>query len=180
MTETYPAYMNRLFGDTASPHWQAAAHELRRFIAECRTHRTPVAIALFPHLSAGLPTGAYEFADLHDQVLEICREESVPCVDLRATFAPSRDYLSLWVHRFDAHPNAHAHRLAGERILEVRGPAHGHAVRREGQSRRRTGFRSVPIPSIVIVTTSPGASACSSGTRMPVPVESTVPGGTGL
>ena len=122
MTETYPAYMNRLFGDTASPHWQAAAHELRRFIAECRTHRTPVAIALFPHLSAGLPTGVYEFADLHDQVLEICREESVPCVDLRATFAPYRDYLSLWVHRFDAHPHAHAHRLAGERILEVLGP----------------------------------------------------------
>jgi hypothetical protein len=46
----------------------------------------------------------------------------VPCVDLRATFAPYRDYLSLWVHRFDAHPNAHAHRLAGERILEVLGP----------------------------------------------------------
>ena len=95
---------------------------LRRFIAECRAHRTPVAIALFPHLSAGLPTGAYEYADLHDQVLEICREESVPCVDLRATFAPYRDYLSLWVNRFDAHPNAHAHRLAGERILEVLGP----------------------------------------------------------
>ena len=78
LTETYPAYMNRLFGDPASPHWQAAAHELRRFIAECRAHRTPVAIALFPHLSAGLPTGAYEFADLHDQVLEICREGRCP------------------------------------------------------------------------------------------------------
>ncbi len=122
LTETYPEYMNRLFGDTASPHWQAAAHELHRFIAECRAHRTPVAIALFPHLSAGLSTGAYEFADLHDQVLEICREESVPCVDLRATFTPYRDYLSLWVNRFDAHPNARAHRLAGERILEVLGP----------------------------------------------------------
>jgi len=122
LTESYPEYMNRMFGDTASPHWQAAAHELRRFIAECRAHRTPVAIALFPHLSAGLAAGAYEFADLHDQVLEICREEGVLCVDLRATFAPHRDYLSLWVNRFDAHPNARAHRLAGERILEVLGP----------------------------------------------------------
>ena len=46
----------------------------------------------------------------------------MPCVDLRATYAPYRDYLSLWVHRFDAHPNAHAHRLARERILEVLGP----------------------------------------------------------
>jgi lysophospholipase L1-like esterase len=122
LTETYPEYMNRLFGDTASPHWQAAAHELRQLIAECRAHRTPVAIALFPHLSAGLSTGAYEFTDLHDQVLELCREESVTCVDLRATFAPYRDYLSLWVDRFDAHPNARAHQLAGERILAELGP----------------------------------------------------------
>jgi lysophospholipase L1-like esterase len=122
LTETYPAYMNRLFGDPESPHWQAAADELRRFIAECRAHRTPVAIALFPHLSAGLPAGAYEFADLHAQVLELCREEGVPCVDLRATFAPERDYLTLWVNRFDAHPNARAHRLAAERILATLGP----------------------------------------------------------
>lgn len=45
---------------------------------------------------------------------------------------------------------------------------------------RRTGFRSVPIPSIVMLTMSPGRRACASGTRIPVPVESTVPGGTGL
>jgi hypothetical protein len=122
LTETYPAYMHRLFGDPASPHWEAAAYELRDFIRECRAHHTPVAIALFPHLSAGLPAGAYEFAELHDQVLELCRRESVPCVDLRSTFAAYRDYASLWVNRFDPHPNARAHRLAGERLVEVLGP----------------------------------------------------------
>ena len=162
---------------------------LRRFIAECRAHRTPVAIALFPHLSAGLPTGAYEYADLHDQVLEICREESVPCVDLRATFAPYRDYVSLWgiASTRTRTPMPIGWRASGSwrcwgRSGSPPGPGARPAPRprREGQSTRRTGFRSVPIPSIVMLTTSPGASARSSGTRMPVPVESTVPGGIGL
>jgi lysophospholipase L1-like esterase len=122
LVETYPAYIHRLFGDPASRHWEAAASELRAFIAECRAHRTPVAIVLFPHLSAGLAAGAYEFAEIHEQVLDLCRRESVPCVDLRSTFAPHRDHMSLWLHRFDAHPNALAHRLAGERLAEVLGP----------------------------------------------------------
>ena len=122
LTETYPAYMHELFADPASPHWESAAYELRRFIGECRAHDVPVAMALFPHISEGLSAGAYEFAELHDQVLELCREESVPCVDLRSTFAPFRDYTALWVNRFDPHPNALAHRLAAERLVEVLGP----------------------------------------------------------
>ena len=187
LVETYPAYMHRRFGDPAGVHWQAAAYELRDFIGECRAHDTPLAIALFPHLSAGLPAGSYEFAELHDQVLELCRAESIPCVDLRSTFAAYRNYTSLWVNRFDPHPNALAHRLAAERLLEVLGPLWLDVGRRPGsggraalQPRRPTGFLSVPIPSMVMLTTSPGASAQASGTRMPVPVESTVPGGTGL
>jgi lysophospholipase L1-like esterase len=187
LVETYPAYMHRQFGDPAGAHWEAAAYELRDFIRECRAHDTPLAIALFPHLSAGLPAGSYEFAELHDQVLELCRAESVPCVDLRSTFAAYRNYTSLWVDRFDPHPNALAHRLAAERLLEVLGPLWLDVGRGPGaagpaalQPRRPTGFLSVPIPSIVMLTTSPGASAQASGTRMPVPVESTVPGGTGL
>jgi hypothetical protein len=71
---------------------------------------------------AGLPAGAYEFTELHDQVLELCRMESVPCVDLRSTFAAYLDYTGLWVHWFDPHPNARAHRLAAERLMEVFGP----------------------------------------------------------
>jgi hypothetical protein len=122
LAETYPAYLHRFFAEPASPRWAIAARALHAFIQECRAHHTPVAIALFPHLSAGLVAGTYEFAELHDQVLDLCRQEGVPCVDLRATFAAHRDYASLWVHRFDAHPNALAHRLAGERLIEVLGP----------------------------------------------------------
>jgi GDSL-like Lipase/Acylhydrolase family len=120
--ETYPAYMYRTFGDPANPRWEGAAEALRDFIGECRAHRTPVAIALLPHLSPGLPAGAYEFAELHDQVLELCRREAVPCVDLRSTFGAYRDYARLWVSRFDQHPNALAHRRAGEHLVEVLGP----------------------------------------------------------
>jgi lysophospholipase L1-like esterase len=122
LAETYPAYMYDRFGDPAGAHWQTAAYELRNFIRECRKHQTPLAIALFPHLSAGLPAGAYEFDELYDQVLDLCRQENVPCVDLRSTYAPYRDYTSLWLTRFDPHPNARAHRLAAERLVEVLGP----------------------------------------------------------
>jgi lysophospholipase L1-like esterase len=121
LAESYPAYMYRRFGDPDGAHWQAAAYELRDFIRECREHRTPLAIALFPHLSAGLPAGAYEFQELYDQVMVLCRQEGVPCVDLRSTYAPYWDYTSLWVTRFDPHPNALAHRLAGERLVEALG-----------------------------------------------------------
>src|SRR5262249_41117276 len=106
LAETYPAYLHRMFAEPASPRWAIEDRALRAFIEECRTHHTPVAIALFPHLSAGLSVGTYEFAELHDQVLDVCRQEGVPCVDLRTTFAAQRDYARLWVHRFDAHPNA--------------------------------------------------------------------------
>jgi lysophospholipase L1-like esterase len=122
LAESYPAYMYARFGDPAGAHWQAAAYELRDFIRECRDHHTPLAIALFPHLSAGLPAGAYEFDELYDQVLDLCHQEGVPCVDLRPTYRPYRNYTSLWVTRFDPHPNALAHRLAGERLIEVLGP----------------------------------------------------------
>jgi hypothetical protein len=148
LVETYPEYVYRMFGDPGGVHWEAAAHELRGFIRECRAHRTPVAIALFPHLSAGLPAGAYEFAEVHDQVLALCREESVPCVDLRSTFVPYRDYVSLWVNRFDPHPNVLAHRLAGERLFEILGPLWLDAGRPAGRPRAsRDAARDSPAPA---------------------------------
>jgi hypothetical protein len=143
ISESYPAYMYRRFGDPDDVHWQSAASELRDFIRECRDHRTPLAIALFPHLSAGLPVGAYEFQELYDQVLSLCRQEGVPCVDLRSTYAPYRDYASLWVTRFDPHPNALAHRLAGERLVEVLGQVWLDAGR--SQSGAGTGRPGPPI-----------------------------------
>ena len=122
LVETYPAYLHRFFAEPASPRWPIESRALSAFIQACRAHHTPVAIALFPHLSAGLTMGAYEFGELHDQVLDVCHREGAPCVDLRSTFAARPDYAGLWVHRFDAHPNALAHRLAGERLVEVLGP----------------------------------------------------------
>jgi hypothetical protein len=68
---------------------------------ECRAPHTPVAIAPFPHLSSGLPAGAYEFGALHDNVPDLCRAESIPCVDLVPTFPRYQDYRTLWVHRYD-------------------------------------------------------------------------------
>jgi 3-oxoacyl-[acyl-carrier protein] reductase len=56
----------------------------------------------------------------------------------------------------------------------------GQVLNREFTIQDLTPLRRVPTPDRVISTRSPGARACWSGTRMPVPVESTVPGGMGL
>jgi hypothetical protein len=146
LVEIYPAYMYRMFGDPAGPRWEGAAEALRDFIGECRAHRTPVAIALLPHLSPGLAAGAYEFAELHDQVLELCRREAVPCVDLRSTFRAYRDYTRFWVSRFDEHPNALAHRLAGEHLAEVLGPLWLAASGARGRAPAGNVPRSVEAP----------------------------------
>jgi lysophospholipase L1-like esterase len=162
LTETYPAYMHRLFAEPDAPRWPEGSDALRAFVAECRAHHTPVAIALFPHLSAGLPAGAYEFAELHDQVLELCRQESVPCVDLRSTFAPYPDYSSFWLHRFNAHPNARAHRLAGERLAEVLGPLWLDLARTRGASPPRG-----PGPAGALVHARTGGSGTTGGMSLP-------------
>jgi hypothetical protein len=86
-------------------------------------------------VSAGLSAGTYEFAELYDQVVDLCREEGALCVDLRSTYVPYRDYTSLWVNRFDPHPNVLAHRLAAERLMEVLGPFAAGASARGGVSR---------------------------------------------
>jgi hypothetical protein len=123
LIETYVAYMYGRFGDPEGPHSLHAVGLLRAFIAECRRHRTPVAIVLFPHVDPELSAGKYRYGYLHDRVLEVCRREGTPCVDLRPTFAATRDYRQLWVTRLDPHPSALAHRLAADRLFEALGPS---------------------------------------------------------
>jgi lysophospholipase L1-like esterase len=116
---TYPEYMYRRFGDPRSPHSADAVGSLRAFIAECRQRGVRVTVILFPHPGPDLVAGRYEYDYLHDRVMETCHGEGIDCVDLRSTFAGSRDYRQLWVSPLDPHPSALAHRLAAERLLDA-------------------------------------------------------------
>lgn len=73
------------------------------------------AVVVFPflfRLDAGHP-----FAELHELVVEHCRAEGIPVLDLLPSFL-GRDYAELWVHPADQHPNEIAHAVAGRAMAE--------------------------------------------------------------
>jgi hypothetical protein len=123
LTPSYEAYMQARFGDPHGEDSRRADAELRAFFEVARGAGVPVAVVLFPHLDDRLGGSEYPFAFLHERVLAACAEASVPCVDLRDTFARHAGNVALLrVNRFDHHAGALAHRLATERLLEVLGP----------------------------------------------------------
>jgi len=122
LTPSYEEYLRERYGDPRGEGSRRAMQELREFLRTAKEAEVPVAVVLFPHLDDRL--GAeYPFAFLHERVLEVCAEETVPCIDLREVFSAYAGRMELLrVNRFDHHPGALAHRLAAERLLEVLGP----------------------------------------------------------
>jgi hypothetical protein len=119
---SYEGYLRARFGDPRSEGSRRAAAELRAFFELARGAGVPVAAVLFPHLDDRLGRD-YPFAFLHEQVLAVCADASVACVDLRDAFAAYAGRMALLrVNRFDHHAGALAHRLAAERLLEELGP----------------------------------------------------------
>ena len=122
LTPSYEEYLRERYADPAGEGSRRAMQELRSFLRTAKSAELPVAVVLFPDLDDRL--GAeYPFASLHERVLEVCAEESVPCIDLREVFSAYAGRMQLLrVNRFDHHAGALAHRLAAERLLEVLGP----------------------------------------------------------
>jgi hypothetical protein len=122
LTPSYGEYMRERYSDPSGEGSRMAMQQLRSFLRTAKNAQVPVAVVLFPHLDdrAG---AEYPFGFLHERVLQVCAEESVPCIDLRETFAAYAGRMELLrVNRFDHHAGALAHRLAAERLLEVLGP----------------------------------------------------------
>lgn len=120
MTRSYGDYLRARAGDPNSDDARREAELLTRIIDECRHRGRSIGIVLFPDLGAE-PGERYPYAYLHDRVLELCLRNGVPCLDLRDTFAATRDRRSLWVSQFDHHPSARANEIAALKILEVFG-----------------------------------------------------------
>jgi len=123
LIEPHSAHMLRRFGDPEGPDAVYATDRLREFIATGRAAGRPVGLVLFPRVGPDLARGAYEYGYLHDRVLEVCRQEGIGCLDLRAAFAAHADYKRLWATPLDGHPSALANRLAAEQLMAAFGPA---------------------------------------------------------
>ncbi len=114
---TYDGYLFQRFGDPESQESREYAERLREFIGLCRDRHIPSGLVLFPAVTPGLKE-SYPFRYLHERVVAVCAQETVPCIDLLDTFAQYEEYKTLWVNRFDNHPSPLAHRLAAKKIME--------------------------------------------------------------
>jgi len=117
---TYSDYMFERFGDPNSPGSLAFRKLLTEFIDISRSQHIPMGIVLFPSPQEEFGT-PYPYAYLHEQVLTVCEQEGILCIDLLDVFKRYESH-SLEVNRFDAHPSAFANRLAASRIFESFGP----------------------------------------------------------
>lgn len=111
-TGSYEDYMRERFQDAHSEDSRRSQAELSTFIKLARANQLNVGIVVFPTLSHEQP-----FAFLIEQVLQVCEQQSVPCLDLRSEFSNYTPIAALHVNRLDAHPSAIAHRIAATAIL---------------------------------------------------------------
>ncbi len=120
-TLSYSDYLRRRLGNPNGREAQFERQIMLDLIEQCRRANVPMGMVLFP--DAGVDLGAnYEFAYLHERVLEICASSSLRCVDLRQDFSMVRDRRELWANRLDHHPSALANEIAAEKILDTFSP----------------------------------------------------------
>ncbi len=103
------------FHDPKSAEARDARARLERVLDIAREAATPHGIILWP--SVGVRVRADDFMGeeaLISQVLDVCHDRSLPCLDLRPALrvVPIDD--SLTVNQFDTHPNALANQHAAE------------------------------------------------------------------
>jgi hypothetical protein len=114
---SYPDYIKARAADAGGPDARRDAALLHEMVDATRRSGAGMAIVLFPDPGQDLGP-AYPFAFLHERVMAVCRQEAIPCIDLRNDFAAVKDRRALWVSPFDHHPSAKANEVAALRILD--------------------------------------------------------------
>jgi hypothetical protein len=117
-TRSYSDYLRDRLGDPNGHDAQVDRQIMMDLIALCRRANVPIGIVLFPDTTGELGPN-YEFAYLHERVLDICRAEDLQCVDLEPSFARVKDHRLLWANRLDHHPSALANEIAAVKVLEA-------------------------------------------------------------
>jgi hypothetical protein len=93
--------------------WKRMFGKLMALSQECRDAGMDFRVVVFPFLHNLGPE--YPFREAHGLIVEACRREHIPCLDLLPVLEPhARERLT--VNIFDAHPNERAHNLAAEAI----------------------------------------------------------------
>jgi hypothetical protein len=114
---SYPEYLKARAADADSPDARRDAALLHEIVEVSHRAGSEIAIVLFPDPGQDLGSG-YPFAFLHERVMAVCRQEAIPCIDLRNDLATVKDRRSLWVSPFDHHPSERANVIAALKIVE--------------------------------------------------------------
>lgn len=116
---SYQQYLINLLGDPEGKAAQNAKRVLVKLIDHYKDNSTPFGIVLFPSFYG--PMDQYKLGFLHKQVLEVCAEKGIECLDLRNKYS-AVDNKKLWANDFDPHPSSLAHEIAADAIDEFFGP----------------------------------------------------------
>ncbi len=111
--KTYAQFLQTVLAD---PNGKAAQRAKRIFVKMIHHHREKnrgFGVVLFPSFYG--PMDHYNLDFLHEQMLTVCNEEHVDCLDLRDAYRDV-DHKKLWANSFDPHPGKLAHKIAADAI----------------------------------------------------------------
>lgn len=113
-------YLTAKFSDPKSKYALAANEQLNKLLNRLKQENIPRGIVLFPSFDTKM--SAYQLGFLHKQVLDVCQEHEIGCLDLRQAYSNYDGQIKdLWANIFDHHPSALAHRVAAEEIVDFYG-----------------------------------------------------------
>ena len=94
--------------------WRFQAQRLRSLIRTLKNQKTPLFTIIFPML--GEEWSDYSLEKAHHQVQGLFQEEGIKTLDL-LPFYDQYKHTSLWINRFDTHPNEQAQAIAAKQMF---------------------------------------------------------------
>ncbi len=117
--KSYTKYLTDRFSDPDRKPAKKAKKLLLKMVRTMKDKKVDFGIVLFPGFYG--PMDDYSLNFLHEQVLTVCEEEELNCLDLRETYK-SFPFMELWANVLDPHPSALAHQIAAKAIYQHFGP----------------------------------------------------------
>ncbi len=127
---SYSQYLIDSMSDSKGEKAVKARDLLVRYIDHFQKNNTDFGIVLFPSFYS--PMDQYKLGFLHDQVLSVCEEKAIKCLDLRNSYS-GIEHKKLWANVFDPHPGAQANKIAADAIYKFFGPTWEAAAKKKGQ-----------------------------------------------
>jgi len=93
--------------------WRRQKAALRKISAHCENNGIPFHLIIFPLL---YNLRDYEFQEVEDEIEKFAAKRDIPVFSLTPGFE-GHDARSLWVSRYDQHPNSEGHAIAARTLL---------------------------------------------------------------